>query len=138
MTSIRRADRTNGQLTATSRLRLINVAGLLGAAVGIVIQIASGVDYPRVPPGLILLLGTAALVIGTGWRWVTYLAVVVPLFLLVGGSIAPTGRNNLTDPGSFGPFIGTVIQMTAVVVAFAAGALALRTRSDRSRALTKR
>jgi hypothetical protein len=38
------------------------------------------------------------------WRWVTYLAVAVPQFLLVGGSIAPTGRDNLTDPGSFGPF----------------------------------
>jgi hypothetical protein len=29
----------------------LNVAGLVAAAAGIVIQIASGADYPTIPPG---------------------------------------------------------------------------------------
>jgi hypothetical protein len=37
----------------------LNVAGLVAAAAGIAIQIASGADYPTVPPGLILVLAAA-------------------------------------------------------------------------------
>jgi hypothetical protein len=40
----------------------LQVAGLVVAAAGIVIQIASGADYPTVPPGLIILLAAAVLV----------------------------------------------------------------------------
>jgi hypothetical protein len=45
------------------------VAGLVVAAAGIVIQIASGAEYPTIPPGLIILLAAAGLVaLATRWR----------------------------------------------------------------------
>jgi hypothetical protein len=103
-----------------------NVAALLVAAVGIVIQIAAGVDYPAVPPGLIILLVAAGLVTFGRWAWTSIIGVIVPLFLLIGGIIAPTGRDNLAHPGDFGQFAGTLIQLVAVAIALVAGLLVLR------------
>jgi uncharacterized membrane protein len=113
-------------LSTLSTVAKINIAGLLAAAVGIVIQIASGVDYPTVPPGLIILLVTAGLVAFARWAWVAIVGVIVPLFLLVGGTISSTGRDNLADPGDFGQFAGTLIQLVAVVVALVAALLVVR------------
>lgn len=97
------------------------------AAAGIVIQIASGADYPTVPPGLIILLVAAGLVaMGTRWRWVTVVGVAVPTFLLIGGAIAPQARDQLGDPGQVGVFIGTAVQLLALAVALVAGVAAAR------------
>jgi hypothetical protein len=50
------------------------------AAAGIVIQIASGAEYPTIPPGLIILLAAAGLVaLATRWRWTTIVGVIVSL-----------------------------------------------------------
>ena len=117
---------TNGpkRLSAAAKL---NVAGLVVAAAGIVIQIASGADYPTVPPGLLILLVAAALVaLGARWRWTTIVGVIVSLFLLLGGVLAPQAREQLGDPGQVGVFIGTVIQLMALVVALVAGVAATR------------
>jgi hypothetical protein len=100
----------------------LNVAGLVAAAAGIVIQIASGADYPTVPPGLIILLAAVGLVaLGARWRWTTIVGVVVPTFLLVGGAIAQQARDQLGDPGQVGVFVGTVVQLLAMAVALVAG-----------------
>lgn len=105
----------------------LTVAGLLAAAAGIVIQIASGADYPTIPPGLVILLAAAGLVaLATRWRWTTILGVIVSLFLLVGGALAPQARAQLGDPAQVGVFIGTVIQLLALVVALVAGVAATR------------
>jgi uncharacterized membrane protein len=97
------------------------VAGLVVAAAGIVIQIASGADYPTIPPGLIILLAAAGLVaLATRWRWTTIVAVIVSLFLLIGGVLAPQAREQLSDPTQVGIFIGTLIQVLALVVALVA------------------
>jgi hypothetical protein len=104
----------------------LTVAGLLAAAAGIVIQIASGADYPTIPPGLVILLAAAGLVaLATRWRWTTIVGVIVSLFLLVGGALAPQARAQLGDPAQVGVFIGTVIQL-ALVVALVAGVAATR------------
>jgi hypothetical protein len=114
----------------------LNVAGLVAAAAGIVIQIASGADYPTVPPGLIILLAAAGLVaLGARWRWTTIVGVVVPTFLLVGGAIAQQARDQLGDPGQVGVFVGTVVQLLAMAVALVAG-LAATWRSYRHRTTT--
>jgi hypothetical protein len=115
---------------------LWNVAGLAMAALGIVIQIIGGVDYPTVPPGLIILVVAAGMVLFARWRWMLYAGVVVPLFLLVGGLIAPTGRHNIADPGHVGPFVGTAVQMIGVVLALVAGVLAVRVSRTRHEALS--
>jgi hypothetical protein len=104
----------------------LNVAGLVAAAAGIVIQIASGADYPTVPPGLIILLTAAGLVaLGARWGWTTIVGVVVPTFLLVGGVVAPQAREQLGDPGEVGVFVGTVVQLLAMAVALVAGLVAV-------------
>jgi hypothetical protein len=50
--------------------------------------------------------------------------VVVALFLLVGGALAPQAREQLGDPGAVGIFVGTVIQLLALVVALISGVAA--------------
>ena len=119
--------------TPTSRPRNLSpaasltVAGLLAAAAGIVIQIASGADYPTIPPGLVILLAAAGLVaLAARWRWTTIVGVIVSLFLLVGGVLAPQAREQLSDPTQVGIFIGTLIQLLALVVALLAGVAATR------------
>ena len=51
---------------------------------------------------------------------------IVSLFLLVGGVLAPQAKEQLGDPGQAGVFIGTVIQPLALVVALVAGVAATR------------
>jgi hypothetical protein len=112
------------RLAAAAKLTM---AGLVVAAAGIVIQIASGAEYPTVPPGPIILLATAGLVaFGARWRWTIIVGVIVSLFLLAGGALAPQTRDQLGDPTQVGVFIGTVIQLLALVVALVAGVAATR------------
>jgi hypothetical protein len=121
---MQRAMSRSRSLSAAGKL---TVAGLVAAAAGIVIQIASGAEYPTVPPGLIILLVAAGLVaLGARWRWTPLVGVVVALFLLVGGALAPQARDQLGDPGAVGVFVGTVIQLLALVVALIAGVAAAR------------
>ncbi len=101
----------------------VTVAALLVAAAGIVIQYVSGVDFPTVPPGLIILLVAAALVAFGPWKRTPVVGIVVGLFLLVGffasGQIGP-----LLDPGWFGRFVGVWVLFLSVVVAVVAGTVA--------------
>ncbi|HEV8164553.1 MAG TPA: hypothetical protein VGR74_08915, partial [Actinomycetota bacterium] len=67
----------------------LNVAGMVTAAAGIIIQIGSGSElYPTIPPGPIILLAGAALVALGPWRWTPVVGVIVPLFLFVGAVVA--------------------------------------------------
>jgi hypothetical protein len=119
----------------------LNVTGMVTAAAGIIIQIASGSDlYPTIPPGPIILLAGAALVALGPWRWTPIVGVVVPLFLFVGAVIAAVNSgefvDQLTDPGrvgiGIGIFAGDVIQLLGVITALVAGIVALR-QSSRTR-----
>ncbi len=108
-------------------------AALTVAAAGIVVQIIGGVNYPAVPPGLIILLAAAALVAFLPWRRVgALIGVLAGGFLLVGAFAAATGRYDLTHPGHPGAFVGTWLQLVAVAVAVAAGVAALAVRKHRS------
>ncbi len=105
----------------------LTVAGLVVAAAGIVIQIASGAEYPTVPPGLIILLVAAGVVaLGIRWRWTSLAGVIVALFLLVGGALASQARDQLGDPTRVGVFVGTVIQLLALAIALIGGVVAAR------------
>ena len=117
----------------------LNVAGMVAAAAGIIIQIGSGSDlYPTIPPGPIILLAGAALVALGPWRWTPVVGVVVPLFLFVGAVMAAVNSgefvDQLTDPGQvgIGIFAGDVIQLLGVITALVAGIVALR-QSSRTR-----
>jgi hypothetical protein len=105
------------------------VAGMLVAVVGIVIQIVTGVDYPTVPPGPIVLLVAAGIVAVGRWRWSPIVGVVVPAFLLVGGTIAGFANDELWDPGEPGQFFGLVVQAVGVIAALIGGVRALRRKA---------
>jgi hypothetical protein len=96
-------------------LRLAAATALVVAAIGIGVQIASGADYPTVPPGLIIVLVAAAVCLW--WRrwWALLVPAAATLFLLVGGALAPNTGDNI-DAGS-GRLWGTVLQLVALVVA---------------------
>jgi hypothetical protein len=112
----------------------LNVAGLVVAAAGIMIQYVSGVDFPTIPPGPIILLAAAAVVAFGPWRWSPVVGLVAALFLLIGGAIATIVGNGfnetLGDPGEIGGFAGAVVQIMGLVTALAAGIVAAR-RSTR-------
>jgi hypothetical protein len=82
-------------LSASSDTARLNVTGLLVAAVGIVIQIIGGIDYPVVPLGLVIVVVAAALVASARWWSVPYVGIVVPLFC---SSAAPSRSRTRTNP----------------------------------------
>jgi hypothetical protein len=102
---------------------MVTMVGLVMAAVGIAIQIVSGVDaYPTIPPGLVILLVAAGLIaLGGRRRWVPLLGAAVALFILFGAVVAPGTADRLARPGEAGAFAGTVIQVLGLVVALLAG-----------------
>jgi hypothetical protein len=109
----------------------LNVAAMIVAAGGILLQIASGSEaYPTIPPGPIILLGGAGVVALGPWRWSAIVGAAVPLFLTVGAIISAAaggaGVQQLTDPAEVGIFAGTVIQMLSVITALVAGIVAAR------------
>jgi len=110
----------------------VTISALLVAAVGIVIQIVSGVDYPPVPPGLVILLAAAALVAFEPW-WAPVVGAAVGLFLLV-GFFASGATGNLLDPSQLGVLVGSWVLFLAVIVAVIAGTTAtiqsFRTRHE--------
>jgi hypothetical protein len=94
------------------------------------IQYVSGVDYPTIPPGpLILLVGAAVVAFGP-WRWSPVVGLVVALFVSIGGVIATVAGDGFTpqlsDPGAVGGFAGTLVQLVGLGVAVPAGVVAAR------------
>jgi hypothetical protein len=112
------------QLTRSVPAR-IDAAALLLAILGMIVQIASGVKYPTVPPGIVILAAAALLVAFVPWPPLRLLGVLVPLFILVGGIISTTGRTNLSHTDPFGPFAGTLIQFVGLAIGVVAGLAAV-------------
>jgi hypothetical protein len=123
-----------GTETAPSRRMTIatkvNALAMVTAIGAIVWQIAAGVDYPTVPPGLVILAVAVVVVLLGQASWARVVGIVVPLFLLIGGTIASIANddNAIRDPGDASPFVATVLQLAAVVVALVAGVVAFRER----------
>jgi hypothetical protein len=115
---------------------MLNVVGLVVAAAGIMIQFISGVDYPTVPPGPIILLAAAAVVSFGPWSWSPFVGLVAAVFLSLGGLIATIAGNGfsetLGDPGEVGGFAGAVIQIAGLAIAVPAGIVAAKRGSRRA------
>jgi hypothetical protein len=120
-------DDNNLSNAAKVNVAKVNVAGLGLAAAGMVLQIVAGSDlYPSIPPGPIILIVAAGAVAYAPRRWAPYIAVFVPVFLLVGAVVSALVASEsfvdqLTDVGQAGIFTGTLVQMIGLVVATAAG-----------------
>jgi hypothetical protein len=92
------------------------VAGLVTATAGVVIQIASGVPYPKVPPVFFILLIPTGLIVFGRWRWTPIVIILAGLFLIMG--LFSSGASvRLFNLNNFGGCIGLWIQMLGVVVA---------------------
>jgi hypothetical protein len=104
------------------------VAGLVVAATGMLVQYASGVGYPTIPPGPIISLAAAAVVAWEPWRWAPVVGLVTAILISIGGVIATIGGDGfapqLSDPGALGGFAGTLVQTAGLMVALAAGIVA--------------
>ena len=111
--------------------------GLLLGAIGIFVQKAGGVNYDTVPPGAIIFVVGALLVLALPWAWVPWLGVLVSVFMVVGFIANPDSLTRLGHPGDFLAFLGTWIQVIGVVAALVAGIgvaiSGLRTRKEPSR-----
>jgi hypothetical protein len=110
--------------------------GLLLGAIGIFVQKAGGVNYDAVPPGAVIFLVGALLVLALPWSWVPLLGVLVSLFMVVGFVANSDSLARLGHPGEFLAFLGTWIQVIGVVAALVAGiglaVSGLRTNKARS------
>jgi hypothetical protein len=112
-----------GRMTSRTLVRSTALA-LLVAAVGIVVQILGGADYPAVPPGIILLLIAAGVVWFGPWRWAPLAGVVAGAFLVVGLFVADQA-SRLLEVDTVLDTLGLWIQMLAVVAATVLGVLTL-------------
>ena len=107
--------------------RMVTVGGLVLGAAGIAVLWAAGVRFPvAVPPGIVILLAGAIFVGLARWRWAPAVGVFLGLFVAVGWAISPTGWPNLTGRHGAGVAAGQAIQLAGVLVAGAAGLVALR------------
>lgn len=101
-------------------------SSLVVAAVGVVIQILSGHQYPTVPPVFFILLIPAGLIAFGRWRWTPVTAVLAGLFLTFG--LFASGESvrlwDLSKVGEPEAPIGLWVQTLAVVVATVAAIIA--------------
>lgn len=109
-----------------STARKLNVVGLVAVASAIVIQLIAGVEYPTIPPGLIILPTAAALVaFGARWRWTSIVGLVVPLFMTVGGLVATPGLMGLlANASDVAVFSSAIIQLLGLLLAIITGFVA--------------
>jgi hypothetical protein len=108
----------------------LNALGLLVAAAGIMIQYVSGVDYPTIPPGPIILLAAAGVVVFGPWRRAPVVGLVAAAFVSLGGVVATIAGNGfnetLGDPSELGGFLGALVQIAGLMIAVPAGVVAAR------------
>lgn len=106
------------------RAGMVIVAGLLGFAVMIVVQIAGGVgNYPTIPPGLVISLAVVVLIVlGSHWWWTAIIGALWSLFLSV-GAVASTVRGDKTKFDNNFVLTTTIVQMLFLATALAAGVI---------------
>ena len=113
--------------------RAVLVGGLLVGALGIAILWAAGVDFPvAVPPGLVILVVGAAVVLGFRTTWADAVGGFLGLFVIVGfvlSGINGEGFDNLLGDNGADVALGQVVQLVGVVVAAVSGALLVSRRA---------
>ncbi len=111
---------------SSTRTRTALAGGLVLAAAGLIVQILTGVPgFPLIPPGPIILLGAAAVVVWWRWRWAPAVGLLAALFLAVGGVLEGSVFERLAAPAAVGPFAGSAILLLGLAVAILAGVAAL-------------
>src|SRR4051794_24052263 len=107
--------------------RQLTVAGLVVGAAGIAGLWAAGVDFPvAVPPGLVILLVGAVIVIVVRSPWALALGALLGLFVTVGFLASPTGIPNLRGDSGAAVAVSQAVQQVGVVTALVSGILGFR------------
>ena len=101
------------QLTPATKLV---AASLLIATAGVVIQIVSGVPYPKIPPVFFIQLIPVVLIVFVKWRWTPVIIILAGLFLTM-GLFASGAYTRLFNMSNFGGSAGLWIQMLGIVAA---------------------
>jgi peptidoglycan/LPS O-acetylase OafA/YrhL len=109
--------------TARSPAVVATLSALLLLAASIVGQIAAGADYPTVPPGLVIPLVAAALLVWRTNRWTTGLALGVGLFIGAGAILTPNTGDHLSS-GDTALIASTAAELVALATLVIAGAAA--------------
>jgi hypothetical protein len=107
----------------------LTVAGLVGVAIALWTQWLSGDPaYPKFPPGPVLFIAVAGIVVvGARWWWTPLIGALISLLTTSGWLVRlPAEILRLTHPGSVGKFaagiwIGAILQIVALVVTDIAG-----------------
>jgi hypothetical protein len=115
------------------RSRKVLVGGLLLGALGIGILWAAGVDFPvAVPPGLVILVVGAGVVLVFRTRWADAVGAFLGLFVMVGfvlSGINGEGFDNLMGDNGADVALGQVVQLVGVLTAAVSGALLVSRRA---------
>jgi hypothetical protein len=114
-----------------SAVAKVTVAALLVAAVGSVLQVASGVTRaPTIPPGLVAIVVAAGLV--AFWRapWTSVAATAAGLFNLV-VFVVVGGAVRLVEPNPSAAFVGAWLMVPGLIVASVTGITGAVRRSAR-------
>lgn len=82
------------------------------------------VDFPPIPPGVIIPLVGAALVAILRQWWAPAIGAAVAAFLLIGGLVSGQAVKLLSDPGEIDRFAGMAVLILGVIVALVAGIVA--------------
>lgn len=111
-------------IRSATAARTLTIASLVVAPLGIGILILSGVDFPPVPPGVVIPLVGAALVAALRRWWSPALGAAVAAFLLVGLLVTGLAIQGLYDPSDVGVFVGTAVLFLGLIVALVSGIVA--------------
>lgn len=109
--------------TTSSVARGATIGGLLAIGAGLITQQLAGVSMPPVPPGLVLVVVAAVLMIVTSWRWTPIVAVVAATAEAVA---VLAGAGKLVDFGALDVLGATWLRFAGVVVTLVAGAITIR------------
>jgi hypothetical protein len=125
----------SARTTRLSPAARLNALGLAVAAIGIMIQYVSGVDYPTIPPGPVILLAAAGVVVFGPGRRAPVAGLVAAAFVSLGGVAATIAGKGFTetlgDPTELGGFLGALVQIAGLVIALPAGVVAVRNFGSR-------
>jgi hypothetical protein len=115
--------------TARPPAVIATLSALVLLAASIAGQIAAGAEYPAVPPGLVIPLVAAGLLIWRTNGWTTGLALGVGLFIGVGAVLTPDTGDHLSSGNTalIASTVAEIVALTALVIAGAAACLVRKT-----------
>ena len=110
----------------------LTVAGLIGVAIALwTLWLSGDPAFPQFPPGPVFFIAVAGIIVmGARWWWTPLIGALIGLLVTSGWFVRlPAEILRLTQPGSVGKFaagifVGTLLQIVALIVTDIAGLVA--------------